>query len=81
MVTGKKYWRGGGCFCRGFCEKWGAERGFLMVKTWWMCGETWWENALRLGAKNMPRLSNLFLQPKVRCVRTTRLLLAKEISV
>jgi hypothetical protein len=61
-----------GGFCGGFCKKWGAERGFLMVKTWWMCGETWRENALRLGAKNMPRLSNLFSQTQASC--QTRLL-------
>jgi hypothetical protein len=29
------------CFCRVFCEKWGAERGFLMVRLWWIRGETW----------------------------------------
>jgi hypothetical protein len=29
-----------------------------------MCGETWWEKALRLGSKNMPRLSNLFSPPQ-----------------
>jgi hypothetical protein len=30
-----------GRFCRGFCEMWRAERGFLMVNLWWIGGETW----------------------------------------
>jgi hypothetical protein len=33
-------------FLRGFWEKWVVERGFLMVRTWWNCGETWWGNWL-----------------------------------
>jgi hypothetical protein len=24
-------------------------RGFLMVRTWWNCGETWWGNWLCVG--------------------------------
>jgi len=47
-VTGISYGNGRkiigvveGVFCWGFCEKWCAERGFLMVKTWWIAGETW----------------------------------------
>jgi hypothetical protein len=28
-----------GCFCGGFCEKWCEERGFLMVRLWWIDGE------------------------------------------
>jgi hypothetical protein len=34
-------------FCRGFCEKRCAERGFLMVKSWWNAGERWSENDLK----------------------------------
>jgi hypothetical protein len=30
-----------GVFAGVFQEKWCAERGFLMVKSWWMCGESW----------------------------------------
>ena len=33
------WWRG--VFAGGFREKWGAERGFLMVNLWWIGGETW----------------------------------------
>ena len=38
MVTGEKILRGGGCFCRDFWEKWGAERGCFDGETvvdWW----------------------------------------------
>jgi hypothetical protein len=35
------------CFCRGFREKRGAERGFLMVKSWWNAGKRWSENDLK----------------------------------
>jgi hypothetical protein len=28
-------------FCRGFCEKRGADDGFLMVNLWWNAGERW----------------------------------------
>jgi hypothetical protein len=49
------FWRGGvSRFCRGFCKKRGAERGFLMVKSWWNAGERWSENDLKLASKNMP---------------------------
>jgi hypothetical protein len=27
------------CFCRGFWEKRVVERGFLMVNSWWDCGD------------------------------------------
>jgi hypothetical protein len=39
--------RGNLRFCRGFCEKRCAERGFLMVKSWWNAGERWSENDLK----------------------------------
>jgi hypothetical protein len=42
------------CFCRGFREKRGAERGFLMVKSWWNAGERWSENDLKSATKNTP---------------------------
>jgi hypothetical protein len=28
-------------FCRGFCEKRMFDRGFFVVETWWLGGETW----------------------------------------
>jgi hypothetical protein len=28
-------------FCRGFCEKRVFDRGFFVVETWWLGGETW----------------------------------------
>jgi hypothetical protein len=30
-----------GGFCRGFCEKWCADRGFLLVNLWWFAGRSW----------------------------------------
>jgi hypothetical protein len=41
-------------FCGGFRKKRGAERGFLMVKSWWNAGERWSENHLKLATKNTP---------------------------
>ena len=29
------------CFCWGFWGKRVVERGFLMVKLWWDCGDSW----------------------------------------
>jgi hypothetical protein len=29
------------CFAGVFCEKWVFDRGFLVVSTWWLGGETW----------------------------------------
>jgi hypothetical protein len=44
----KKYGRGGGkflavflLFSRGFWEKWVFWRGVLLVRLWWLAGETW----------------------------------------
>jgi hypothetical protein len=53
-------WRRG-VFAGGFREKCGAERGFLMVKTWWIAGETGWEDTIFLKSEIMPRFSDLFL--------------------
>jgi hypothetical protein len=62
MVTGEKnVGVAEGRFCRGFCEKCGAERGFLMVRLWWIAGETWCENTTFLRSEIMPRFSDLFL--------------------
>jgi hypothetical protein len=44
--NGKKKWVVDGVFCRGFCEKWCAERGFLMVRLWWMRGKRGEKNAV-----------------------------------
>jgi hypothetical protein len=41
-------------FLQGFWENVAADRGFLMVKSWWIAGERWSENGLRSGARNMP---------------------------
>jgi hypothetical protein len=38
-----------------------AERGFLMVNLWWDAGERWQGDGRFLGAKNMPRILDLFL--------------------
>jgi hypothetical protein len=38
-------------FCRGFCEKRCAERGYLMVKSWWNAGKRWSENDLKSALK------------------------------
>jgi hypothetical protein len=48
-----------GRFCRGFLKKRGAEHGFLLVRTWFLGGETW--GILRLFSlrKNMPLFHNI----------------------
>jgi hypothetical protein len=43
-----------GCFCRGFCEKLRAERGFLMVNLWWIDGKSWWVEGRFLTSENFP---------------------------
>jgi hypothetical protein len=50
------------CFCRGFWENVAADRGFLVVKSWWIAGERWSGNDLKSGAKNTPLFSELFLR-------------------
>jgi hypothetical protein len=52
---------GKGRFCRGFCEIWRAERGFLRGKSWWSCGENVAGNDSKLAVENMPTFWNLFL--------------------
>jgi hypothetical protein len=52
---------GKGGFCRGFLKKRGAERGFLMVRMWFFCGETWWVDGHYFGVKNLP-LSKIFFR-------------------
>ena len=47
-------------FCGGFCEKRGAERGFLMVRSWWNAGERWSENDLKSATKNTPFFRFIF---------------------
>jgi hypothetical protein len=32
-----------------------------MVKTWWIAGESWYVDGHFCGAKNMPRILDLFL--------------------
>jgi hypothetical protein len=49
-----------GFTCWGFCEKRGADGGFLMVNLWWNAGERWWENDLNSAAKNVPHFLDLF---------------------
>ena len=63
MVTGEK--NVGvveGVFCRGFFEKWGAERGFFVVRSWWIAGETWRENTIFSTSENVPCSTTLFLK-------------------
>jgi hypothetical protein len=43
-----------GRFCWGFREFWGAERGFFVVRLWWICGENVAGNDSRLTAQNFP---------------------------
>jgi hypothetical protein len=40
----------------------GAEGGFLMVKTWWMRGETWRVDTMFLASEKHANFSNLFLE-------------------
>jgi hypothetical protein len=43
-----------GRFCWGFREFWCAERGFLMVRLWWICGENVAGNDGKLTAQDFP---------------------------
>lgn len=49
------------CFFGGIWKKRVVGCGFLMVKVWWICGETWSVDGHFLGFKNMPRILDLFL--------------------
>jgi hypothetical protein len=41
-------------FCGGVWEKWAVGGGFLMVKLWWIDGESWRVGWSFLSAKNLP---------------------------
>jgi hypothetical protein len=61
IFGGYFYWHGGMVFLQGFREKRGAERGFSMVKLWWVAGESWCVDGRVLGDKNFPLFSIYFL--------------------
>jgi hypothetical protein len=48
------FWVRKGRFCWGFCEKRGAERGFFVVRLWWICGENVAGDSSKLTAQNFP---------------------------
>jgi hypothetical protein len=48
------------CFCRGFLEKRAFLRGFLMVNSWWNCGELWFVDGRFFVAENFSLFSTLF---------------------
>jgi hypothetical protein len=43
-----------GGFCWGFCELCCAERGFFVVRLWWICGENVAGSDTKLIAQNFP---------------------------
>jgi hypothetical protein len=47
-------------FLRVVLEKVRAERGFLVVKRWSMCGESWWVDGRFSETKNMPLFLTIF---------------------
>jgi hypothetical protein len=49
-------------FCWGFWQKRGAGCGFLMVKLWWIAGESWQVDRHFSGSKNTPLFPDLFLR-------------------
>jgi hypothetical protein len=49
-------------FCWGFWQKRCAERGFLMMKLWWIAGETWCVDGHFSGSENLPLCQDLFLR-------------------
>jgi hypothetical protein len=49
-------------FCRGFQEKWTFERGFFVVRLWWLRGECGVFGSRFLAAKNTPLFLTLFLR-------------------
>jgi hypothetical protein len=55
--SGVVEWR----FCWGFSRKRRVQRGFLMVRLWWMRGELWCIGGRILGVKNFPLFRDLFL--------------------
>ena len=52
----------GPCFCWGFWKKRVVGRGVLVVKLWWIAGESWEVDGQDSGWKNMPLLPGLFLR-------------------
>jgi hypothetical protein len=50
-----------GVFAGGFGKNWRQEMVFLMVNLWWNRGELWSVDGRIPGAKNMPRIPDLFL--------------------
>jgi hypothetical protein len=67
----------GPCFCWGFWRKRVVGRGFLVVKLWWIAGESWEVDGQDSGSKNMPPFPDLFLWDShfgnlVRCHRMRR---------
>jgi hypothetical protein len=47
-------------FCWGFWQKLGAERGFLVVKLWWIAGESWCVDGHFSPLENFPLFADLF---------------------
>jgi hypothetical protein len=43
-------------FCWGFCEKGCFERGFLMVRTWWLVVSLWLAGGVFYGGENSDRV-------------------------
>ena len=59
----RKFFFGGGpCFCWEFWQKRVVGRGFLVVKLWWIAGESWEVDGQDSGSKNMPLFPGLFLR-------------------
>jgi hypothetical protein len=52
---------GGARFCWGFWKKRVVGRGVLVVKLWWIAGESWEIDGQDSGSKNMPLFPDLFL--------------------
>jgi hypothetical protein len=52
----------GPCFCWEFWQKRVVGRGFLVVKLWWIAGESWEVDGQDSGSKNMPLFPGLFLR-------------------
>jgi hypothetical protein len=49
-----------GGFCRGFCEKWCADRGLLLVNLWWFADRSWCVGWCFSAVENFPLFSSLF---------------------
>jgi len=52
----------GPCFCWGFWQKRVVGCGVLVVKLWWIAGESWEVDGQDSGSKNMPLFPDLFLR-------------------